>query len=323
MQLEKPTWLDEMTRTLGIEILFTDFHPDYPIQQLSSGQMYQLVGDLSEREQKMIALYMENMTNSQWITKTRSDSDRIALFWHQGVQSSLSHGLFEEIEKKLLFFVQVDQPVQGGQNDWEELLRNYFADPDLLLIEIGYEQWIIIQPDRYSDQTNRVSEREELLAMARGLLEAIRLETGGEARIIVGEKVLSPEKLFEEIGRIKRAEKLSYKIDPDQTIITTWNTFLYELISSLQVNQLDQVCSVIPTTPLWSDEEMMRTIQCFLEQNLNISETARKLYIHRNTLLYRLEKIRDEIGYDLRIFDDAMMVKLMQYILRRKADVAR
>lgn len=323
MQLEKPTWLDEMTSTLGIEILLTHFRPDYPVQRLSSGQMYQLVGDLSEREQKLIALYMENMTNSQWITKTRSDSDLIALFWHQGVQSSLSRNIFEGIEKYLLFYVQVDQPVQGRQNDWEELLRNYFADPDLFLVEIAYEQWMIIQPDHYSERMDRVSEREELLLMAQGLLEAVRLETGGEARIVVGEKVASQEKMFEEIGRIKRAEKLSYKIDPDQTIIATWNTFLYELISSLQINQLDQVCSVIPTTPLWSDGEMMRTIQCFLEQNLNVSETARKLYIHRNTLLYRLEKIRDEIGYDLRVFDDAMMVKLMQYILRRKADVAR
>ncbi|WP_165873657.1 PucR family transcriptional regulator [Baia soyae] len=224
-----------------------------------------------------------------------------------------------------MFYVQVDAPIHGEQMevDWEKFLQSYFVDLDLLLVEVAYEQWLVMQPDRELDQRDRTAQRNELLSKARGFLERVRTELGGEARIIVGEKVVSSEALFEEMDRMKRAEKMSYKIDPDQAIVTTWNTFLYELIHSLQVHQLDQVCAVIPTTPLWSDGEMMKTIQCFLEEDLNVSETARKLYIHRNTLLYRLEKIREEIGYDLRVFDDAMMVKLMQFILRRKADVAR
>ncbi|MDQ0415940.1 sugar diacid utilization regulator [Croceifilum oryzae] len=265
------------------------------------------------------------MTKSQELTQTCSNLDSVALFWQQGVRNSLSRDFFKKIEKWCLFYIQVDSPIQGEQIevDWEKLLKSYFADPDLSLVEVAYEQWIVIQPDHESEQSDRTTERNELLSKARGLLERVRSEVGGEARIIVGEKVVSSETLFEEMDRMKRAERMSYKIDPDQAIVTTWNTFLYELIQSLQVHQLDQVCAVIPTTPLWSDGEMMKTIQCFLEEDLNVSETARKLYIHRNTLLYRLEKIREEIGYDLRVFDEAMMVKLMQFILRRKADVAR
>lgn len=265
------------------------------------------------------------MTKSQELTQTCSNSDSVALLWQQGVRSSLSHDFFKRIEKWCLFYIQVDPPIQGEQIevDWEKLLHSYFDDPDVLFIGVAYEQWVVMQPDRVSDQRDRMVERSELLSKARGLLEKVRSEIGGEARIIVGETIGSSEMLFEEMDRMKRAEKMSYKIDPDQAIVTTWNTFLYELIHSLQVHQLDQVCAVIPTTPLWSDAEMMKTIQCFLEEDLNVSETARKLYIHRNTLLYRLEKIREEIGYDLRVFDDAMMVKLMQFILRRKADVAR
>jgi len=55
-----------------------------------------------------------------------------------------------------------------------------------------------------------------------------------------------------------------------------------------------------------NDEEMLFTIRKFLENDLNISETAKKLYINRNTLIYRLNKIQKDTGLDLRKFDDAM-----------------
>ncbi|MBR6396030.1 MAG: helix-turn-helix domain-containing protein [Lachnospiraceae bacterium] len=69
------------------------------------------------------------------------------------------------------------------------------------------------------------------------------------------------------------------------------------------------------------DEETVVTINKFFENNLNVSETARQLYIHRNTLVYRLDKIQKETGLDLRVFEDAitfkialMVVKYMKYM---------
>ena len=59
----------------------------------------------------------------------------------------------------------------------------------------------------------------------------------------------------------------------------------------------------------------------FLENNLNVSETSRQLFIHRNTLVYRLDKIQKLTNLDLRVFDDAitfkmalMVVKYMHYM---------
>ena len=52
------------------------------------------------------------------------------------------------------------------------------------------------------------------------------------------------------------------------------------------------------------------TIQCFFENNLNVSETSRKLFVHRNTLVYRLEKIRKLTGLDLREFEHAITFKV-------------
>ena len=69
------------------------------------------------------------------------------------------------------------------------------------------------------------------------------------------------------------------------------------------------------------DEETLTTINKFFENNLNVSETSRQLYIHRNTLVYRLDKLEKSTGLDLRIFDDAitfkialMVVKYMNYL---------
>ena len=58
------------------------------------------------------------------------------------------------------------------------------------------------------------------------------------------------------------------------------------------------------------DDETLNTINMFLENNLNVSETARQLYVHRNTLLYRLEKLQKVTNLDIRIFDDALTLKI-------------
>ncbi len=69
------------------------------------------------------------------------------------------------------------------------------------------------------------------------------------------------------------------------------------------------------------DEETVSTINKFFENSLNVSETARQLFIHRNTLVYRLDKIEKSTGLDLRVFEDAitfkialMVVKYMKYM---------
>ena len=69
------------------------------------------------------------------------------------------------------------------------------------------------------------------------------------------------------------------------------------------------------------DEETLTTINKFFENSLNVSETSRQLYIHRNTLVYRLDKLQKSTGLDLRVFEDAitfkialMVVKYMNYM---------
>lgn len=62
------------------------------------------------------------------------------------------------------------------------------------------------------------------------------------------------------------------------------------------------------------DEETLNAVNKFFENNLNVSETARQLYVHRNTLVYRLEKIQKITGLDVRVFDDALTFKIAMMV---------
>ena len=64
------------------------------------------------------------------------------------------------------------------------------------------------------------------------------------------------------------------------------------------------------------DHETLSTIQCFFENNLNVSETSRKMFVHRNTLVYRLDKIKKMTGLDLREFEDAITFKVALMVKR-------
>lgn len=64
------------------------------------------------------------------------------------------------------------------------------------------------------------------------------------------------------------------------------------------------------------DGETLAIIRTFFENNLNLSETSRQLYVHRNTLVYRFEKIQKRFGLDLRTFEDAMTFKLSMLVSR-------
>lgn len=63
------------------------------------------------------------------------------------------------------------------------------------------------------------------------------------------------------------------------------------------------------------DEETLITIRTFFENNLNLSETSRQLYVHRNTLVYRFEKLEKKFGLDIRTFEDALTFKLSMMVV--------
>ena len=87
---------------------------------------------------------------------------------------------------------------------------------------------------------------------------------------------------------------------------------IYQLPTTLCEMFLNEVFKKNPIETL--DEDTLETINKFFENNLNVSETSRKLYVHRNTLVYRLEKIKRLTGLDLREFDHAIVFKVAMMV---------
>ena len=67
---------------------------------------------------------------------------------------------------------------------------------------------------------------------------------------------------------------------------------------------------------IFNDKEMVNTAEEFLENGMNVSETSRKLYLHRNTLMYRLDKIEKATGLNIRKISDAITFKIITIILK-------
>lgn len=76
--------------------------------------------------------------------------------------------------------------------------------------------------------------------------------------------------------------------------------------------------SVDSMSEIFSNEEMMKTVDCYLENGMNVCLAARKLYMHRNTLMYRLNKIRRVCGLDLRVFDMAVTFRILRILYETK-----
>ena len=106
-----------------------------------------------------------------------------------------------------------------------------------------------------------------------------------------------------EVGRIFYPEKT----------VTTYHTLgIGRLIYQLPLPLCEMFMKEIfgENLPDTFDEETLTTIEKFFENNLNVSETARQLCVHRNTLVYRLEKLQKTTGLDIRVFEDALTFKI-------------
>ena len=104
-------------------------------------------------------------------------------------------------------------------------------------------------------------------------------------------------KIFEENKKIVNYEQLGIGRLIYQLPAPLCKMFINEVLHGLSMDQFD--------------EETLTTVNKFFENNLNVSETSRQLYIPRNTLVYRLDKLQKMTGLDLRNFDDAIIFKIM------------
>ena len=159
---------------------------------------------------------------------------------------------------------------------------------------------------------------EELSQFAQAVQETLMEEALQSALVGIGDPKHTFAQLGESYAEAKRAMEVGYLFEPEQSIFI-FNRLMLErfLMSSSREESLHYHSLLFnrKTAKLFNDE-MLQTIEMFFRKDLNLSDTARQLFIHRNTLVYRLDKVHRQTGLDLRHFDDAVTFKIL-YKLKR------
>lgn len=155
-------------------------------------------------------------------------------------------------------------------------------------------------------------ETKELYKLAKNVQDTLAQELGLKTVIGIGTVVTHIRELARAYKEAGVAIEVGKVFDTEKSIINYENLgigrLIYQLPTTLCEMFLQEVFKKNPIDSL--DQETLFTINKFFENNLNVSETARKLFVHRNTLVYRLEKIKKLTGLDLREFDDAITFKV-------------
>ena len=157
---------------------------------------------------------------------------------------------------------------------------------------------------------------EEVRKAALTIENALREELGIHCVIGVSTNARHLRELADRYKEAQVAIDVGRIFESEKTIIHYENLglgrIIYQLPTTLCEMFLNEVFKKNPIETL--DEDTLETINRFFENNLNVSETSRKLYVHRNTLVYRLEKIKKITGLDLREFDHAIVFKVAMMV---------
>ncbi len=184
-------------------------------------------------------------------------------------------------------------------DDVENLLLHFY--PDELFVKVNNSCFAFIK-----------SLKDDCKEYELSIFEVISSELFYEPKIGVGTIVDNIKDLAISYKKANMAIEIGNVLDNQRYIFYYKNLGLALLINNMNSNDLEQLNKDLNYNieEVVSDKELLSTATIFLENNLNISETAKRLYIHRNTLVYRLNKIQRLTGYNLGKFEDSINFKI-------------
>ena len=208
-----------------------------------------------------------------------------------------------DVPRALLLIRQVDRSDVTSV----EVLQSLFPDKQHdFVISINETDIVVIKELPGGDNN------EEVKAIAESIETVLKTELQIKCIIGIGTTARHLRELADRYKEAQIAIDVGRVFDSEKTIISYENLgigrIIYQLPTTLCEMFLNEVFKKNPLETL--DEDTLETINKFFENNLNVSETSRKLYVHRNTLVYRLEKIKKITGLDLREFDHAIVFKV-------------
>lgn len=179
---------------------------------------------------------------------------------------------------------------------------------------------VLVKDVSHIDENSMEKELEEI---AESLADNLHMEAMIKVRVGYGNVVARINEISDSYQEAKLALEVGRVFYAQKDTISYGKLGIGRLIYQLPMSLCEMFIKEVfgdNVPEILDDEEAMSTINKFFENSLNISETARQLYVHRNTLVYRLERIEKAIGLDIRNFDDAMTFRIAVMVLAHMRD---
>lgn len=284
---------------------------EYVLVIAGTGEDVYTIGKLSAFQvQNLLVAYKERFDKDNFIKNLLLDNLLLVDIYSRAKKL--------HIQMDVSRVVMIVESENGKDNNALELARAYFGSSSKDFITAVDENNVIVVKDLSESDSSKEIDR-----AARGLCGTLQKEGLKGVHIAYGTVV----KEIKEVSRSYKEAKMALdvgKIFFDERDVIAYSALgIGRLIYQLPIPLCKMFIKEIfgGKSPDEFDEETLTTIHKFFENSLNVSETSRQLFIHRNTLVYRLDKLQKSTGLDLRVFEDAitfkialMVVKYMKYM---------
>ena len=274
--------------------------PEFILIAKGSGEDVHMIGRIAVSQlQDLIVAYKERFDKNNFVHNLLLDNLLLVDIYNRAKKL--------HIEPQMRRIVYIIDTKNERDNSAMEVIRNLFGDDDgNLITEVDEKSIILI---RCLQDEESYEDLEETAASIRDIMNS---EAMIDVRVSCGtivSEISQVSRSFKEARMALNVGKIFYSGD---RIHMYSNLGIGRLIYQLPENLCQLFLREVFTKqqPETFDEETLTTINMFFGNSLNVSETARQLFVHRNTLVYRLEKLSRSTGLDIRSFDDAVTFKI-------------
>ncbi|MDO4166735.1 MAG: helix-turn-helix domain-containing protein [Eubacteriales bacterium] len=291
--------------------VFDEHQLEYVILAKGDSDDVYMVGKLAAFQiQNLLVAYKERYDKDNFIKNLLLDNLLLVDIYNRAKKLHI-----EAQARRVVFLIETKHEKDANAL---ETVKGLYAGKSSDFITQVDEKNIILVKEVKSGETY-----EDMEKTARVLVDMLNTEAMTTVHVSYGTMVAEIKDVSRSYKEAKMALDVGKIFYSDRNVIAYSSLGIGRLIYQLPMPLCKMFIKEIfgENTPDEFDEETIATINKFFENSLNVSETSRQLYIHRNTLVYRLDKLQKSTGLDLRVFDDAitfkialMVVKYMNYM---------
>ena len=265
-----------------------------------------IVGDMAALQVKnLIVAYKERFDKDNFIKNLLLDNLLLVDIYNRAKKLHI-----ETDSKRVVLIVETKN---DKDNTAYETLRTLFSAKTKDFITAVDEKNIIIVKEVKANEGF-----EEVLKTANTVLDMLNTEAMAKVRVSIGTIINEIKEVSRSFKEAKLALEVGKIFYSEKNIVAYSNLGIGRLIYQLPLPLCKMYIKEIfgNKSPDNFDEELLITINKFFENSLNVSETSRQLFIHRNTLVYRLDKLQKQTGLDIRVFEDAITFKIAMMVVK-------